>query len=142
MTDDNLGWFSFKVGLIALFAIATLTAAGFGVRWIIAGPEGATQAREQTIGSGSFRIAAYNHFFDLCSEIQGMEGQIAALESEEPGSEERREQVRASITALKAQRSRSIARYNTDASKEYTIGQFRSVNLPFRLNTQEETVCA
>lgn len=128
-------WVLAGVGVLLIPALV------FGIRWLVADPVGRLEAREQTVGSGSFRLGAYDYFFDLCSSIAGMEGQIAALEQEEEGSERRKEQVAASITGIKAQRARSIARYNADAQKDYTIGQFRDAGLPYRLEQEGETIC-
>lgn len=55
---------------------------------------------------------------------------------------DRQTQVRASITGLTGQRARSIARYNADARKDFTVGQFRDAGLPFQLDVGEETRCA
>lgn len=124
-------------------AVVAVPVIVFGIQWVTAEPRGALSARER-IQSGDFRIAAYEHFFDLCSSIQGMEGQLDALEQELKLSltVKRREQVQASVTGLRGQRARSIARYNADASKDYTAGQFRDAGLPFRLYLEEGTVCA
>lgn len=52
------------LGILALIGLVVGITAG--VRWVTAPAKGKLQAREQ-INSGSFRIAAYNHFFDLCA---------------------------------------------------------------------------
>lgn len=117
----------------------------YGVRWVTAEPKGALEAREQIKGSGTFRIAAYNHFYNLCAAVKSDEATIEALNQElaTNPSEKRVGQINASITALRSGRAEKINQYNADASKDYTIGQFRSSNLPYQLDSsQEVTLCA
>lgn len=125
------GWFWL---LAILLTVAVLAVGGLGWRYVIAGPKGAVEAREQIL-SGATRIAAYNHFFDLCAAVQSYEGALAAsmmeLETAAPNDQAR---IRTNITGLTAQRTRAIAQYNADARKDYTIGQFRSLALPFQLS--------
>ncbi|GAA2426354.1 hypothetical protein GCM10010191_43600 [Actinomadura vinacea] len=107
---------------------------------------GATEKRERVEGSGSYRIAAYNHFFDLCAQVQSDEASVRNLRREltsnpKPG-DERAMQINASITALENNRAENINQYNADAAKKYTEGQFRSSGLPYRLVlSTKETQC-
>lgn len=131
--------------VLGVLAVPVLIALVWGVTWATAPLRGATEAREQTVGSGDFRLAAYEHFFGLCTSVQAQEGRAAALERElEEGTSASREaQVQASLTAVRAQRSELIAEYNNDAAAEYTRGQFRDGDLPYQLNEDEEsTQCA
>ncbi len=124
------------LGILAIVGIvAGIT---FGVRWLTAPVKGKLQAREQ-INSGAFRIAAYNHFFDLCASIQGLEGQLAAQRVElatSTGDDKAR--VEANIAGIQGARQQAIAEYNADAQKSYTIGQFRASGLPFALSPATE----
>lgn len=90
------------------------------------------------------RIASYNHFYDLCTNVQANEGRIEALNAElKFADKDRKGQIYATLTAISGQRSEDIAQYNNDAAKGFTIGQFRASNLPFRLDsTLENTTCA
>lgn len=126
-----------------LLLVGLIAGIVFGIRWVTAPVKGKLQAREQ-INSGSFRIAAYNHFFDLCASVQTKEQTIVALEQElaTKPTADRRSQIEASITANRAGRADDINTYNADAHKSYTIGQFRSSGLPFTLYpTTKETAC-
>lgn len=127
--------------LVAL--ILGIWAGVFGLRWFTAGPSGALIAREQIL-SGPQRIAAYNHFFNLCASIQGLEGGLAAAETAQKAATTEREQERqqANLASLKTFRAQSIAQYNADAAKDYTIGQFRDLDLPFQISLKESTQCA
>lgn len=129
--------------LIVLGAIVLLTLLGLGWRYVLADPKGRVQAQEQ-IKSGPSRIAAYNHFFDLCAGVQSDEATMASLREEltTGPSESRRGQIQATLTALRSARAEKINQYNADARKDYTIGQFRSSGLPYTLDaTLEATSC-
>lgn len=127
-----IGEGSFWIVVVLVLSLL-LTIGGLGWRYVIAGPKGAVQAREQ-IKSGSSRIASYNHFFDLCAAVQATEGVLAASYVELDTAEGKdRDRVRTNLTGLLAQRARSVAQYNADARKGYTIGQFRDSGLPFEL---------
>ncbi|MBI3334307.1 hypothetical protein HYZ97_02375 [Candidatus Pacearchaeota archaeon] len=124
------------LGIIALVGIAVGI---WGLRWIIAEPVGQLAAREQIL-SGSTRITAYNHFFNLCAAVQGQEAAREALQAELAATTTLKEQarVRASIAGVTALRGQTIAQYNADARKDYTIGQFRDLGLPYRLPLTKE----
>lgn len=125
-------------GLAAFVSVWLLGAAIWGIdygwRWATAGPVGQLEAREEIL-SGATRITAYNHFFDLCASVQANEAALAASIDELSATTrpEDQERIRTNITGLTAQRARAIAQYNADARKSYTIGQFRSLSLPYEL---------
>jgi hypothetical protein len=141
------GW---AVVIIAVALVAALTVAAlwvFGIGWFqrsTADHRGETAALEEILADPDRRITAYEHFYDLCASIQGHEATIRALEQEldtDP-SDSRREQIHGAITANRAQRETKIHRYNSDAAKDYTVGQFRDAGLPDRLDIDaEETTC-
>ena len=129
-----------------IIVLLVLWGAVWGFRWITAGPKGALEARE-TILSGEFRVAAYQHFFNACAAIQGLEVSLDAqndLLGQTTEAKERR-RVGANIAGITAELGRAVAKYNTDARKGYTEGQFRDLDLPFKLNTDykkgERTSC-
>lgn len=107
---------------------------------------GKTEQIEKTKANADYRIASYDHFFNLCASVQSKEATIKALEKElerKPApSQSRTEQIYASITANEAIRAETINQYNVDAEKTATVGQFRASNLPYELNVNtEETRC-
>lgn len=136
-----------KTGLAivgAVLGFALLVGGVFAFRWFTAEPRGALDAREQILADGDFRIAAYNHFFGLCSSVQAQEDREVSLtaELETDPSEARRAQIQAALTAVRAQRAELIRTYNADAAKDYTSGQFRDADLPYQLDIDsEETQC-
>lgn len=128
---------------LAVLGVVAIYAAIFGVLWFSAPARGKLQAREQ-INSGSFRIAAYNHFFDACASIQGLQGQLAAQEKElKSATGDDKARVQANIAGIEGDVASAIADYNADANKSYTVGQFRSNHLPYQLDPSEVHVtCA
>lgn len=106
---------------------------------------GEVSKRNLVEANGNYRIAAYDHFFDLCTSIQTYEATITNLQEElktKPPAD-RVEQINASITANRNQRASSIAQYNNDANKSYTVGQFLDSHLPWHLDpNQENTTCS
>lgn len=131
-------------GFLLLIAVCALLALG-GWAWmyITAEPKGIAEAERQ-IESAPSRIANYEHFYDLCAEVQGLEASLSAqrVALEATGSESERERLRSNIAGLTAQRARTIARYNADARKSYTRARFLGQDLPRSLDlNQEKTTC-
>lgn len=110
----------------------------FGLRVATAGLVGAGSARIQIQSAGS-RIAAYNHFFDLCASVQSNESRIDGLTDARAGatSDFERERLNVSLAGVHALRMEAIRDYNADARKDYTIGQFRDSDLPYQLPANE-----
>lgn len=133
------------LGLLALGIAISLI--GWGVGWFAAPYQGKLEARKQ-INSGSFRIAAYNHFFDLCAAVQSDEASLDAQRVElASATGDDRARIEANIAGLSADRADAINQYNADAAKSYTVGQFRSSGLPWQLDSTAyhgggHTVCA
>lgn len=147
-TGRGAGWV-LLVGIATLIVAVLLGAMWiFGIGWFQRGTadfRGQTGLIERTKANAAFRQQAYDHFFDLCSAVQGDEGRIEALEEENAASPtpERRTQIQASITAVRSSRTEKIRTYNNDAAKDWTVGQFRANDLPARLDPNgESTTCA
>jgi hypothetical protein len=136
------------MGAVVLLAVIGWAIWGLGVA--TAGIFGQGEAHKE-IQSSDFRIQAYQTFFNQCASIQGLEGQIdelvVALEYYERGSREYNITV-TSIAGVKGARHQAIAKYNQDALKNWTEGQFRDADLPYHLpdtNYPDEggkTICA
>lgn len=127
--------------LLALILFGSMWIFGWGMfQRATADFRGETAALEQIKADPNSRITAYEHFFNLCTAVQSHEGTILALEEELAGdpSDSRREQIQGAITANKSQRDALIRRYNNDANKDYTAGQFRDADLPDQLNINKE----
>lgn len=133
--------------LIVVIVIGFMWIFGVGFMSQTTAPwRGETEKKERVEGSGNYRIAAYDHFFDLCSSVQTKEASIenlrAELKADPPPSEQRKTVIQASMSALMNSRAEAINEYNADARKEYTRGQFRDSDLPFQLRMKElNTTC-
>lgn len=125
-------WFLIASVLTAVLVIGGIS---FGIRWAMAGPSGKLQARQAILG-GANRITSYNHFFDLCASVQGLEGQRDSQLAELPKARgDDRDRILTNIAGIEGARAQAIAQYNADARKDYTIGQFRASALPYQLPT-------
>lgn len=105
---------------------------------------GETKQKEDTQANSSYRMAAYDHFYDMCAGIQSIEGKIGNMEGELADVDEKQREsiLNASIMAAKNKRVELVSSYNADARKEATEGQFRSSDLPYEINENEEvTAC-
>lgn len=126
------------VGLVVVYVFGTFQRETADFR-------GKTSAIEKLKADGDYRITVYNQFFDTCAGIQTNEAQINALQEElDAGvSAARKDQITASITALRSVRAEKINQYNADASKDFTNGAFRDLDLPWHLDINDkETECA
>lgn len=145
MTDTS--WLILFAGVLAIIVVIVLSImATFGFGLFQRGTadfRGGTQAIEQTKGSGSYRIAAYDRFFDSCASIQSDEGTIKELlEERKSANKDRVDQINTTLTAVRSARREKIAEYNADARKTDTRGHFRSSDLPYNINAEEEiTTC-
>lgn len=127
----------FSILGVVLIAILMIALWGFGV--LTADIKGQGEAHKE-IHSAEFRLEAYNYFYDQYHSILGMEGSIDAnintLSQFENTSKEYGRIV-INIAALQSLRHQAIQEYNANASKDYTIGQFRDAGLPYQLEDKE-----
>jgi hypothetical protein len=135
--DDDTKTLTKWVIIIFVVCFVLIPVAVFGIRWVTADARGAGEAREQTRANGSYRIAAYDKFFDLCASIQAQEDRIVIF-SDDPSPE-----GQVNLRAVKAKRTELIRQYNADATKSDTKGHFLASDLPYQINPNEEhTTCA
>lgn len=139
--DTKDQWYvglSMWVWVIGTFLLVLLLlGATFGIKWVTADARGRGAAREQIKANGSFRIAAYNDFFNLCAGIQAQEDRIKIFQDDPSPNGQ------VNLRAVQAKRAELIREYNNKASREYTEGQFKDSDLPYRIDpTQEDTQCA
>lgn len=123
------------VGFVAIVLVGALM-------WVWAPWQGKIQERNQTVGNGTYRIAAYEQFFNDCGSIQALEVQIdnAAAASSVP------EQA-TNLLALENQHASLATQYNADSAKADTRAHFKDSRLPYTINPvyapgQEHVVCA
>ena len=110
-----------------------------------AGFRGETEVIEKTRADGSYRIAAYELFFNRCASIQSKQATIAQMEQELAGKPDaqRKAWLEQTLTGLRAGLNTDITRYNADSAKEGTLAQFKDSGLPYRisLTSKEPVVC-
>lgn len=138
------------LALIAVFVIGLFLVIGMGIAavyghgWFVdhtADRSGRTQVKQQINGNGGYRIAAYDHFYDLCADVQTDESNISNTQSELKVTTDqgRKLQLLTNLGAQRNKRAGDINQYNADARKSATLGQFKASDLPYQLNLNEET---
>lgn len=118
-----------RIVLSTVLAFVILYAAALAFGWVTAPWVGKVGARQQ-IQSATYRIDAYDHFYDLCAAIQSHEAAIDAQKARTDHSPH----LQQNLAALQTRRATDINQYNADAAKSYTQGQFRASNLPYHLD--------
>lgn len=132
------------LGVGAIFGIVALAlvliAAVFAVTVWWAPWKGAGEQRKIVQGSGQYRIAAYERFYDDCAAIQGLEDQIATIKANTTLPENQRTE---NLLALTNKRNTMIRQYNADSAKTDTVANFKASDLPYEIDPAEETTtCA
>lgn len=136
------------VAIVIGFALVlALTVGVWGFQWITAPFKGATEARNQTVGNGSYRIAAYNTFYDQCAGAQAVQQNLANTKRRLKQARQDGDQAEVSRqeTNLQAQQNdlnTLVAQYNADSHKTYTLAQFKASDLPFTLDSHQEILCS
>lgn len=124
----------------ALVLLLALPVGVWGFRVLTADAKGEGDQRIQTRGDANYRIAAYDRFFDLCASIQALEDQLGVMRADKSLPPDQRA---TNILALTNQRNTLIRQYNADAAKADTRGHFLSSDLPYSIDTSQETTsCA
>lgn len=126
-----------SVGVLLLFVI--LIVGGWGFRYYTAEIRGKIEAHEK-VQFAEYRLFSYDHFYNLYSDIQAYEDQIKNQQSyiDSSTDEEEIKRYRRNVNALMNQRASCIRQYNADVRKEGTRGQFRSSDLPVKINIDRE----
>lgn len=128
------------IGVIAVF-LAVLYVSG--LLSILTAPfRGEVAKNERVEADGSYRIAAYDEFYSMCSSIQSKNDQVKILKAEMKDStdEERKKQLQSGVTAQQNTKAELVNDYNSKAASKYTAGQFRDSDLPYQISLEEEKV--
>jgi len=136
-TGKVIFWVS--LALVGIFILNIgLWAGGLAWRSGTAEIKGKVEAIED-IYSGENQLKFYNQFHDICADIQATEDSLDALYRKldlfEQGSREYNQTLDA-IAGNEIHRANQIRKYNADASKGWTWGNFRSSDLPYQLPTE------
>lgn len=137
-----LGIWIAVVIVICLLAAVPMYAAGWLQR-ITADFRGQTDVVEQISANAGYRIAKYEQFYSDCAAVQSVEARIREAESElnaDPEPDDyRKRQLNTNLSALRGQRADLINDYNAAARMEDTQGNFRSSDLPYQIDIEQET---
>lgn len=149
-TRENAKIFGMSVGA-AVIVLVTVVGLAIGGVYLTsfyskttANTRGTTQQREANAGSGAFRQATYEQFFDLCSSVQASEAKVKNIREQQALASDRYEKDRLglSATAILNARAEAVTSYNKLATEKHRQ-QFLDSNLPYRLElTDMETTCA
>jgi hypothetical protein len=142
------------LGIIAFFIVLVLIGVGLhltgvyvfgGVQRSTADYRGETDQIEKTRADGSYRIQAYETFFDQCNAIAAKQQTVKQMEAELETTDDaqRKAWLQNTLTGIKSSLNTDISRYNADAAKEDTVGNFRASGLPYKIELDDkETQCS
>lgn len=138
-----------KVALAAVVALALVFVIGvFGVYYggwfsdVTKNRVGETEKNELIEGNGSYRVGAYESFWDAYAAIQTQEDRISNLTATtETQTGFQLQQTQLAITAAKNTCASLINDYNAASKADYTSAQFRDAQLPMEIQL-EATKCA
>lgn len=134
-------------GLLAALLLILFGFVGvYGNGWFTdhtANRSGKTQVKHQINGNGSYRIAAYDHFFDLCATVQTDKQVLTNTQNQlkMTTDEGTKLTLNADVLAQQNKLDTDVNQYNQDARKSATAGQFRASDLPSTLDTMGVTTC-
>lgn len=114
-----------------------------GLFSIVTAPfRGEVSKHEQIEANGSYRIAKYDEFYDMCASIQSKNDQINVLEDElrSTTDKKRADVLQSGITANKNMKAQIVNDYNAQAASNYTAGQMKDSDLPYQIGVNEENV--
>jgi uncharacterized protein YcfJ len=106
-----------------------------------------TNQVQQAVRTPGFAQSAYERFFDLCASVQTAETNLGTQYGQlKNATGDDKTRIDTNIAGLVSTRADAINTYNAEAA-EYTHGQFRDRNLPYRLDTSpykegDHTQCA
>lgn len=121
-----------KIGLAILVVILVglgITLLSGGLTILMAPFQGEVEKSQQVEGSGEYRVANHDYFYNLCSDIQSKQQNIKTLEAS--GYKEE-------ATANELELQRMVSDYNAAAANEYTKGQFKADELPYHIDANKE----
>lgn len=126
----------------AIVAVLLLPLTFWVVRVAFADQIGAGNQKLKTRADANYRISQYDHFYDLCGDVQAAEDRLDTARQMLAASPAD-ERFQANVAATTNQRLSLVRTYNADASKTDTAAHFRASDLPFSIDpTQEHTTCA
>lgn len=142
---EHVTWTGRAILAVVCLAIVCLATWGIwsGIAGSVAPWQGEVSKRQKVEGNGDYRIAAYDHFHDLCGQVVAKETIIKGFKQDVKDASDPADQsiARANLRAAQNTRTEMINEYNADADKDYTEGQFRDSDLPFHLHEKGTNRC-
>lgn len=118
----------------AVLGLVALIVGVYVIKWYTADVRGAVDQREKTLADGDYRIAQYDHFYDLCASIQAKESALDTNDAREVSADFSQGMKDANTAALQNVRSSAIAQYNADSHKADTAAHFKASDLPYEIS--------
>ncbi len=119
------------IGLMFLTGTISMGTAGF---------RGEVKAIEVIKGSGTFKIQAYQGFFEKCEAIRAKEANINNLISVYGSNPDEKEAK--VLLGLMNIRNNMVSEYNGESHAVWTEGQFRDESLPYTISLERRnTIC-
>ncbi len=125
------------VGALVLFVVLVYGSIYFStqVSMDTADRRGEADKMEQVEADGSYRIAKYDRFHNLCQDIQAKNEQIKLAEDSLSGTRETEV-----VLAHESTKAEMVGDYNSMAAQDYTAGQFRDSDLPYRIDVNDRSI--
>jgi hypothetical protein len=125
-----------RTGVKIVLAIVVLIVVGIGITLLSGGLtilmapfQGEVEKSQQVEGSGEYRVAQHDYFYNLCSDIQAKQQNLEVLRA--AGEKD-------AVVANEMQLNEMVSEYNANASNEYTKGQFKADELPYQIDAEKE----
>jgi hypothetical protein len=117
--------------VVGLMIVAGVAIFGFGLlSSSTADFRGGVDQRNQTNGSGQYRIAQYDAFFRDCNSAVALQAQV---DQDATGNGLPQQIAATNLAADQQQYREVVAGYNSRAQATATSGQFQASNLPYQL---------
>jgi hypothetical protein len=131
------------VGIAAVVVVLFLLVFGGGLFSMATSDfRGEVEKHENVEANGRLRVEAYEEFYGLCSSIQTKQTEIETAQAQADAATDPEEKNRwnSVVVANTNQRNELINEYNSKSSQDYTVGQFKDSDLPYRIDPDDKDV--
>jgi hypothetical protein len=91
---------------------------------------GEASKQEQVEASGSYRVAQHDWFYNMCGDIAAKQDNVKLMEESGYTKKE--------VAANEAQLNVMVEQYNSKAANNYTAGQFKADELPYKIDADKD----
>lgn len=130
--------------IVAVVVVLILVGLGItllsgGLTILLAPFQGEVEKSQQVEGSGEYRVANHDYFYNLCSDIQTKQDNIESLKAQLKYADgDTKQKIQSGIAGNELELNKLVNKYNADASNEYSKGQFRDDELPYHIEADQE----